>query len=135
MFSKTTRHLLTSSRFHTLQHGQWVPKSVAGAVAASLLVAPSSFAALPAGDASLAGLLGARPGETRLPVQVSDHVNRPIDVGTGNVLLTINAVTLPGRNRNRGLGASFNSFYTTTAPGIVAPRWTMTLGPLATCRR
>lgn len=56
-------------------------KLVAGVVTAGLLlafgvgVAPPSFAAPPAGDASLAGLLGARPGATRLPVPINDQVS------------------------------------------------------------
>lgn len=112
----------------------WSRLSVAGVVTTSLLVAlglgvaPASFAAPPAGDASLVGLLGARPGATRLPVAINDQVNGSIDVGTGNFLLNINALTLPGVNTNMGLGAAFNSLSTITDPGLVAPRWTMTLG-------
>ncbi|WP_181419743.1 RHS repeat-associated core domain-containing protein [Arthrobacter psychrolactophilus] len=97
-------------------------------VALGLGAAPASFATPPAGDVALAGLLGSRPGATALPVQISDQVGGSIDVGTGNFLLSINALTLPGINSNQGLGATFNSLSTITAPGLVAPRWTMALG-------
>ncbi|PYI38875.1 hypothetical protein CVS30_08625 [Arthrobacter psychrolactophilus] len=97
-------------------------------MALGLVTAPASFAAPPTGDVALAGLLGSRPGATTLPVQISDQVGGSIDVGTGNFLLSINALTLPGINSNQGLGATFNSLSTITAPGLAGPRWTMTLG-------
>jgi hypothetical protein len=35
------------------------------------------------------GELGARPSATRLPLQISDQVSGSVDVGTGNLMLSI----------------------------------------------
>ncbi|WP_186760546.1 RHS repeat-associated core domain-containing protein [Arthrobacter alpinus] len=105
--------------------------SLAGTVTLGLVfavglgAAAPSFAALPSGDVSTLGLLGSRPGATRFPVQISDQVSGSIDVGTGNLSLSVNALSLPGVSSNVGLGMSFNSLSTDTSAGIVAPRWTL----------
>jgi hypothetical protein len=85
-----------------IRWGAVVRKSLAGTVALALTLAVGlgsaapSFAALPSGDVSTAGLLGARPGGTRLPVPIDDHVSASVDVGTGNLLLGVSALSLPG---------------------------------------
>ncbi|MHA7175802.1 hypothetical protein ACX80D_04040 [Arthrobacter sp. Sr24] len=91
-------------------------------------VATPSFAALPSGDASTVGLLGSRPGATRLPIPISENVSASLDVGTGNLQLGITALALPGINGDVGLGMNFNSLSADTSPGLVAPRWTLTAG-------
>lgn len=110
-------------------------KSVAGALTTGLVfavglgVASPSFAALPTGDVSTLGLLGARPGATRLPVQVSDQVSGSIDVGTGNLSMSVSALSLPGIGSTVGLGMTFNSLSADTGTsGLVAPRWTLATG-------
>lgn len=52
---------------------------------------------------------GARPGATRLSFAVSDHAGAQVDVGTGNLLVTTDDLSLPGINGNTGLGLSYNS--------------------------
>ncbi|MHA7175168.1 RHS repeat domain-containing protein [Arthrobacter sp. Sr24] len=90
--------------------------------------ATPSFAALPPGDVSTVGLLGSRPGATRLPIPISENVSASLDVGTGNLQLGITALALPGINGDVGLGMNFNSLSADTSPGLVAPRWTLTAG-------
>ncbi|MEU1125603.1 RHS repeat-associated core domain-containing protein [Streptomyces sp. NPDC005899] len=52
---------------------------------------------------------GARPGATRLSFAVSDHAGAQVDVGSGNLLITTNDLSLPGINGSTGLGLSYNS--------------------------
>ncbi|ALE06244.1 hypothetical protein AL755_13560 [Arthrobacter sp. ERGS1:01] len=108
---------------------RWVGRtSLASTVTLGLVLAVGlgsaapSFAALPTGDVSTLGLLGARPGATRLPVQISDQVSGSIDVGTGNLALAVSALSLPGVSGTVGLGMSFNSLSADTGTaGLVAP--------------
>ncbi|MEV8183409.1 RHS repeat-associated core domain-containing protein [Specibacter sp. NPDC078692] len=132
--SKQTR----SSTAQSIRWGSVGQKSVAGTVTAGLVLAVSigfaspSFAALPAGDVSTVGLLGSRPGATRLPIPISDQVSASLDVGTGNLQLSVTALSLPGISGDVGLGMNFNSLSADTSPGLVAPRWTLTAGSAGT---
>ncbi|MDF2497139.1 MAG: hypothetical protein K0Q86_771 [Arthrobacter koreensis] len=81
----------------------------------------------PAAEATI-GQLGARPGATRLPLPVSDTVNASVDVGTGNLSVSINALSLPGVNGDASLGIVYNSRSGQTTPTNVHPRWTLALG-------
>jgi RHS repeat-associated protein len=81
-----------------------------------------------AGEQSTIGELGARPGATRLPLQISDQVSGSVDVGTGNLMLSVTGLSLPGVNSDVALGAVFNSQSTETTSGDAAARWTLNLG-------
>jgi RHS repeat-associated protein len=114
-------------------------KSLAGTVTLGLVfavglgAAAPSFAALPTGDVSTQGSLGSRPGGTRLPVQISDQVSGSIDVGTGNLSLSVSALSLPGITSTVGVGMTFNSLSADTGTsGLIAPRWTLALGSTGT---
>ena len=72
--------------------------------------------------------LGSRPGATRLPPQISDRVSGSVDLGTGNLMLSVNGLSLPGVNSDVPLGAVFNSQSTATTQGDAAQRWTLNLG-------
>ena len=74
------------------------------------------------------GGLGTRPGATRLPLQISDQVSGSVDVGTGNLMLSVNGLSLPGVNSEVPLGAVFNSQSTQTTQGAAAERWILNLG-------
>lgn len=50
----------------------------------------------PAGVAATTGKLGARPGASRLPIPISDAVDASVDVGTGNVMITVAGLPIPG---------------------------------------
>lgn len=80
------------------------------------------------GEQATIGELGSRPGATRLPLQISDQVSGSVDVGTGNLMLSVNGLTLPGVNADVPLGAVFNSQSTDTTQGDAAQRWTLNLG-------
>ncbi|MCI9872814.1 RHS repeat domain-containing protein [Arthrobacter humicola] len=80
------------------------------------------------GEQTTIGELGSRPGATRLPLQISDQVTGSVDVGTGNLMLSVNGLALPGVNADVPLGAVFNSQSTATTQGDAAQRWTLNLG-------
>lgn len=100
------------------EHGRRPPNSLgkitlAGVLSLVLLgvaITPAQAAITPAATADLAtkGLLGSRPGATRLPVPINDHVSASVDVGTGNLSVSVNALTLPGIKGDTGIGATFN---------------------------
>ena len=101
----------------------------AGALTLGMAV-PSQAAvpvAAPAAEATI-GQLGARPGATRLPLPVSDTVNASLDVGTGNLMVSISALSLPGVNGDASLGVVYNSLSQLTESTHVHPRWNLALG-------
>ncbi|WP_062006640.1 RHS repeat domain-containing protein [Arthrobacter alpinus] len=127
------------------EHGRRPPNSLgkitlAGVLSLVLLgvaITPAQAAIAPAATADLAttGLLGSRPGATRLPVPINDHVGASVDVGTGNLFVSVNAMTLPGINGDTGIGATFNSLSQNTDTGLAGARWTLNVasaGTLAT---
>lgn len=111
--------------------------SIRGAVAAVLAVglvlgtAGPGLAVMPVastGAQATIGKLGSRPGATRLPVPVNDHVRGSVDVGTGNLMVSVTGLSLPGISGDVPLGLVFNSQSTDTSGGDIAPRWTLALG-------
>lgn len=57
---------------------------------------------------SLAGA-GERPGATRLGFTAGDSVRAQVDVGSGNLLVTVRGLSLPDVNRQVQVGAFYNS--------------------------
>jgi RHS repeat-associated protein len=107
--------------------------AVASVLGVGLLAATAGpgLAAIPAatsGEQATIGKLGARPGATRLPLQISDQVSGSVDVGTGNLMLSVSGLSLPGVNVDVPLGAVFNSQATNTAAGDAAARWSLNFG-------
>jgi RHS repeat-associated protein len=80
------------------------------------------------GEQTTIGKLGARPGATRLPLQISDQVSGSVDVGTGNLMLSVNGLSLPGVHADVPLGAVFNSQAANTTAGDAAARWGLNFG-------
>lgn len=118
------------------------PVSLANAALAGVLglalvgvaVTPAQ-AAIPSAsfsDVATTGLLGSRPGATRLPVPINDHVSAAVDVGTGNLMVNVNALTLPGINGDTGIGATFNSLSRDTDTGLAGARWTLNVAGAGT---
>lgn len=70
--------------------------SMAGMGPAAAVVVPQVMPAAASGVAGTAGQLGARPGATRLPVSISDSVNASVDVGTGNVMVSVAGLPVAG---------------------------------------
>ena len=52
---------------------------------------------------------GSRTSATNLPFPVSDQTSAQVDVGTGNLQLSISALTLPGVTSSVPIGAAYNS--------------------------
>ncbi|WP_345075297.1 hypothetical protein, partial [Paeniglutamicibacter cryotolerans] len=93
-------------------------------------IAPAAFAAPPVGGPAPTDLLGQRPGATALPIPVSDTVQASVDVGTGNLLLTLRGLALRGVNQDTTVGLSFNSLATPPAAGpsvVTPPRWNLAI--------
>ncbi|MGQ1797374.1 RHS repeat-associated core domain-containing protein [Kocuria oceani] len=55
------------------------------------------------------GELGVRPGATRMPVRISDQVSASVDVGTGNFMVQIAGLSLPGVTGDTVIGLTGNS--------------------------
>ncbi len=79
---------------------------------------------LPGGPVST-NVTGQRTSATTLPFPISDQTNASVDVGTGNLLVTTSALTLPGVTQSTTIGAAYNSRSTTTANSntMEANRW------------
>ncbi|THE18939.1 hypothetical protein E1J17_03555 [Kocuria rosea] len=68
--------------------------------------------AVPAASTALQdtlGDLGARPGATRVPVSITDQVSASVDVGTGNFMLQIAGLSVPGITGDTTIGLTGNS--------------------------
>lgn len=68
---------------------------------------------------------GQRTSATTLPFPITDQTNASVDVGTGNLLVTTTALSLPGVTQNTTIGAAYNSRSTTVgdANTMDANRW------------
>ncbi len=68
---------------------------------------------------------GQRKSATTLPFPITDQTNASVDVGTGNLLVTTSAMSLPGVTQNTTIGAAYNSRSTTVgdANTMDANRW------------
>lgn len=111
--------------------------SVAGAVALGMIVslAGPASAAIPAAPDDLQktiGLLGARPGQTALPIPISDRVSGSVDVATGNLNLSVDALSLLDVNGSTGIGFVYNSQAENTTVSAVPARWSLSIGSAAT---
>ena len=63
---------------------------------AAAMMVPTAIPAASSGAQSTIGELGARPGATRLPVNLTDSVNASVDVGTGNVMVSVAGLPVSG---------------------------------------
>ncbi|WP_228518143.1 beta strand repeat-containing protein [Curtobacterium sp. VKM Ac-1376] len=68
---------------------------------------------------------GQRTSATTLPFPITDQTNTSVDVGTGNLLVTTTALSLPGVTQNTTIGAAYNSRSTTVGDTntMDANRW------------
>ncbi|MFL0358536.1 beta strand repeat-containing protein [Curtobacterium flaccumfaciens] len=68
---------------------------------------------------------GNRKSATTLPFPITDQTNASVDVGTGNLLVTTTAMSLPGVTQNTTIGAAYNSRSTTVGDTntMDANRW------------
>lgn len=67
------------------------------------------FSSLPEGPRAGNDFEGARTSATNLPFPISDQTSTQVDVGTGNLQLNIDALSLPGVTSSVPIGASYNS--------------------------
>lgn len=70
--------------------------ALASVAPAAAVMAGQVMPTAPAGVAATTGKLGARPGASRLPIPISDAVDASVDVGTGNVMITVAGLPIPG---------------------------------------
>jgi len=68
---------------------------------------------------------GKRTSATTLPFPITDQTNASVDVGTGNLLVSTTAMSLPGVTENTTIGAAYNSRSTTVGDTntMDANRW------------
>ena len=76
------------------------------------------LAAPPAQAASLGALAGAgpRPKATRLKFDAGDRVKAQVDVGSGNLYVTVRGIALQGVNAQTEIGAFYNSAAAASTP-------------------
>ncbi|WP_326968202.1 hypothetical protein, partial [Arthrobacter sp. CG_A4] len=101
---------------------------MAGSSGPGLALVPMAIPGAPPGAVTTIGALGSRPGATRLPISISDQVAASVDVGTGNLMLSVTGISLPGITGEVPLGVVYNSESTDTTGADVANRWTLSLG-------
>ena len=77
-------------------------------VAAALVSIPVAPAFAGPSIGALAGA-GERPGATRLSFTAGDSVQAQVDVGSGNLLVSVRGIALPDVNRQVVVGAFYNS--------------------------
>lgn len=99
--------------------------SLAGPAAAVIPAAPASSQAT-------IGLLGVRPGQTALPISISDRVSASVDVATGNLNLTVGVLSLPGVTTSTGILLQYNSRAENTTMAALPARWSLAIGGAAT---
>lgn len=115
------RSLLAASVAVTLGLG------TAGPAAATIvpLAVPAASTALQ----DTLGELGVRPGATRMPVRISDQVSASVDVGTGNFMVQIAGLSLPGVTGDTVIGLTGNSLSQERSETSAAPqRFELTAG-------
>lgn len=78
------------------------------------------------------GLLGARPGQTALPIPISDRVSASVDVATGNLNLSVGVLSLPGVPTSTGIALQYNSRAESTTAAALPARWSLAIGGAAT---
>lgn len=71
------------------------------------IAAPANAALQPAPPVS--SVTGSRPGATEVPFRISDQVTAFVDVGTGNLRVADQSLSLVGVNGAVGIGESYNS--------------------------
>ncbi|WP_123655001.1 RHS repeat-associated core domain-containing protein [Curtobacterium sp. ZW137] len=83
-----------------------------------------TYNSLPGGPSST-NQTGQRTSATTLPFPITDQTNASVDVGTGNLLVTTTALSLPGVTQNTTIGAAYNSRATNVANSntMDANRW------------
>ena len=88
--------------------------------------------AVPAASTALQdtlGDLGVRPGATQAPVRITDQVSASVDVGTGNFMLQIAGLSLPGVTGDTMIGLTGNSLSKERSETSAAPqRFELTAG-------
>ncbi|MFS0729432.1 RHS repeat-associated core domain-containing protein [Curtobacterium sp. 1P10AnD] len=86
------------------------------------------YNALPTGP-STTNLTGSRSSATNLSFPVDDRTSAQVDVATGNLLLSTNALTMTGVTSSVAIGAAYNSRGTETASTVApdANKWAYAL--------
>jgi len=84
-------------------------------------------------SAGPSGFAGTPGWATNLTYQLSDTTSAAVNVGTGNLTLSIAGLTVPGVGGDRGIGVVYNSLHTATgsvdATGLLGPGFRLTESP------
>jgi RHS repeat-associated protein len=83
-------------------------KNVSGSATDYIIDLQGTYNSLPGGP-STTNLTGSRPSATNLSFPIDDRTSAQVDVATGNLLLTTNALTLAGVTDKLSIGAAYNS--------------------------
>lgn len=96
--------------------------SVGATAPAAAVMAPMAVPAASTALQNTLGKLGERPGATRIPVPITDQVSASVDVGTGNLMLQIAGLSVPGITGDTTIGLTGNSLSQETSSSSAEPR-------------
>ena len=83
------------------------------------------------GQVSAGPGLGARPGQTTVSFSFGDQINARVDVGSGNLMISVPQFTLPRVAGDLTVGAVYNStsrWYNNDFPSSLADGWRLSTG-------
>lgn len=83
-------------------------KNVSGSATDYIIDLQGTYTSLPVGPTTT-NLTGSRPSATNLSFAIDDRTSAQVDVATGNLLLTTNALTMAGVTDQLSIGAAYNS--------------------------
>lgn len=96
---------------------------------AAAVIVPQVIPSASSGLQATVGKLGARPGATRVPVEISDQVSASVNVGTGNLMLQVAGLSVPGVAGDTVIGLTGNSLSQERSETSVDPqRFELTAG-------
>ncbi|WIB77543.1 RHS repeat-associated core domain-containing protein [Curtobacterium sp. MCPF17_002] len=113
-YSRNTQTRTTTATIPVGVNGKIRIKNVSAAATDFVVDLQGTYNSLPGGPSNT-NQTGQRKSATTLPFPITDQTNASVDVGTGNLLVTTTALSLPGVTQNTTIGAAYNSRATNRA--------------------
>jgi|GEM_PF-1217384 len=123
-YSRNTSTRTTTATIPVGVNGKIRIKNAASTATDFVVDLQGTYNSLPGGPSNT-NQTGQRKSATTLPFPITDQTNASVDVGTGNLLVTTTALSLPGVTQSTTIGAAYNSRATNKANSntMDANRW------------
>jgi RHS repeat-associated protein len=123
-YARNTQTRTTTATIPVGANGKIRIKNASSAATDFVVDLQGTYNSLPGGPSNT-NQTGQRRSATTLPFPITDQTNASVDVGTGNLLVTTTAMSLPGVTQNTTIGAAYNSRATNVANSntMDANRW------------